>query len=74
MENRLIAAILIQAVKDWRQPQYRREVEKFVESTWFDLLAEALELDQNGFRRKLLGGKVAEHAMRAAYRNGKINP
>ncbi len=70
-ENRLISAILIQAVKDRDQPGHRGEVEAFVNSRWFSVLAEAIELDQARLRAKLAGGQVSGRAIRAAYRTGK---
>ena len=69
--NRLISAILIQVVKDWQRPEYRSEIQVFLNSAWFDELAEAIELDPTNYRIKLVGNKVQVENLRAAYRSNK---
>ena len=68
IEQRLMAAILIQTVKDWDKPGYREEIYEFLDSQWFHELSSALELDQTNVRDKLISGQVAGQNIRAAYR------
>ena len=72
MEKRLIAAIIIQAIKDWQKPRFQPELEEFLGSSWFAILSEAIELDQENLRLKLLTGQVEVKEIRAAYRSKKI--
>jgi hypothetical protein len=69
--NRLISAILIQVVKDWQRPEYRSEIQMFLNSEWFDELAEAIELDPVNYRIKLKADKFQVEKVRAAYRSQK---
>ena len=72
LENRLIGAILIQAVKDWQQPTFQEDVSEFLDTRWFEELTEALDLDQVVLRHKLIAGEVHIQAIRAAYRKRQL--
>jgi hypothetical protein len=67
-ENRLIGAILIQAIKDWDHPEYRVEVQEFLRSRWFGELVEAIELEPADLRSMLKSGQIRPETLRAAYR------
>jgi hypothetical protein len=66
--NRLVAAILIKAVDDWNDPKFHPDIEEFLDSEWFDQLAEMLEMEPEFIRDKLLTGNYEHLVLRAAYR------
>lgn len=68
LEQRLIGAILIQAVKDWEKGTHQAEVREFLDSAWFTELSTALDFDHTSMRDKILSGQVAGRAIRSAYR------
>jgi hypothetical protein len=66
--ERLIGAILLKAVEDWNDPKKRPEIEEFLESEWFNALAEILSLDPVHLRNQLRQGTHRRMSLRAAYR------
>ena len=73
LEQRLIGAILIQAVKDWEKGTHRAEVREFLNSPWFTELSTALDFDHNSMREKIICGQVAGQPIRSAYRKNTSN-
>jgi hypothetical protein len=66
--ERLIGAILLKAVEDWQDPKQRPEIEEFLESDWFPVLAESIELDPSTIRDQLRQESYRRLNIRAAYR------
>jgi hypothetical protein len=66
--ERLIGAILLKAIDDWEDPQRRPDVEEFLESAWFNELAETLDLDPTLFKNRLRQQRYHRMKIRAAYR------
>jgi hypothetical protein len=66
--ERLMGAILLKAIDDWEDPKKRSDVEEFLESEWFKVLAEGLELRPNALREQLKTGNYERINIRASYR------
>ncbi len=67
--ERIMAAILIQMVKDWEKENRRSEIKKFLGSEWFKIISNSLEINPVSVKQKLLAGKYDKHQnMRAVYR------
>jgi hypothetical protein len=66
--ERLTGAILLKAIEDWKDPKKRPEIEEFLESDWFNTLAEVLNLDPSNIRDQLRRGNYRRLNIRAAYR------
>jgi hypothetical protein len=67
-EERLISAIFLQTLKDWKRSEYRSDVGAFLGSEWFGTLADGIGLDPDEMRRKLETGKIQARDIRAVYR------
>ena len=68
MKN-LSAAILIQAVKDLETDGFQEEVMAFVQSKWFEILAEGAGVSHEDARNQVLTGTYNKNVnFRAAYR------
>ena len=67
-EERLISAIFLQTVKDWKRSEYRSDVGEFLRSEWFGTLADGIGLDPEEVRKKLETGKIQPGNIRAIYR------
>jgi hypothetical protein len=69
MEERLSAAIIVQAVKDLEKEGYRDDVMVFAKSRWFEVLAEGVGIPHHKARNQLLTGTYNKNVnFRAAYR------
>jgi len=66
--ERLTGAILLKAIEDWDDPKHRSEIEEFLESDWFNALAEVLNLNPAAIRDQLRQGSYQRLSIRAAYR------
>ncbi len=66
--ERLASAVLLKALQDWSNPRRRQEVEAFLDSEWFNSLAQIVELDPNAVRIKWRAGQFEQLQIRAAYR------
>ena len=66
--ERLTGAILLKAIEDWQDSKKRPEIEEFLESDWFNTLAEVLNLDPSNIRDQLRQGSYQRLDIRAAYR------
>lgn len=66
--ERLIGAILLKAIEDWDNPERRPEIEEFLESEWFNSLAEVFDLEPSKVRNQLRQESYRRTSFRAAYR------
>jgi len=66
--ERLLGAIMLRAIQDWDNPKYQADVEDFVLSGWFDIVAESQNLEPANAREKFLGRSYERVSMRGAYR------
>jgi restriction endonuclease Mrr len=64
----LASAILLQTMKDWENSKERTEIQGFLESRWFETLAELTELDPVKIRVQVITGNYQRKILRAAYR------
>ena len=70
VEKRLIGAIFRQTIKDWKKQNDSPDVQEFIASEWFAVLAEGLDLDPEVIRAKWKAGDLdlQNVSLRAAYR------
>jgi hypothetical protein len=54
----LATAIILQAVKDHRNPGYQADVDEFLDSPWFETLADATGINPENAREKLKQGEA----------------
>jgi hypothetical protein len=69
--ERLAAAIILQALRDWEKSEHQTELEEFLSSSWFATLIEAAGLDvahTSAIRDKILSGQYERLPLRASYR------
>ncbi len=64
----LASAILLRALKDWSDPRRQADVERFLDSEWFNSLAQSVGLEPNAIRRKWKDRRFEQLQIRAAYR------
>ena len=67
MKN-LIGAILLQAVKDLENENFKDDVKDFFASDWFLCLADELELNSRSVREQISSGSYQRVNIRATYR------
>lgn len=67
--ERLIGAILLQTIKDWQDDTNRRpEIQEFLQSPWFAVLADGLQIDPGSIRVQLESESYQQLSLRSAYR------
>lgn len=66
--ERLISAILLKVIDDLDDPEKRPEIERFLDSEWFEQLVWGLNLDPATVRNRLRTGNYERLNIRAAYR------
>ena len=63
----LICAILLQALKDSKEEEFRKDVEDFLNSEWFVTLTEEIEINPVTIREKIDSGALQNVDIRSAY-------
>lgn len=66
MKN-LVAAILIQTVRDWAKVANRPEILRFMESEQFALYAEIVNIDAGKMRNMVAANSFTKRSLRAPY-------
>ena len=66
--ERLLRAVVIRAVQDYRDDEFRRDVQDFLKSEYFEAMADAVDLDPYMVRAKTVTGQINTDCIRAAYR------
>ena len=66
--KRLLGAILLRAIQDWQNEKYKADVQMFLESQWFEDLAEALDLNPSTIKKALKADEYHQLNFRSAYR------
>lgn len=66
--ERLLGAVLLKAVQDWDDPEFRSDVEEFVRSDWFVDVVEAIGLTPESIREQFISRGYERVDIRAAYR------
>jgi hypothetical protein len=60
--KRLWVAVVVQAMVDIHNPKYAEKVELWLDSKDFELVAEALELEVDSFRKVILSKRLFKSA------------
>ncbi|MHC1733413.1 MAG: hypothetical protein AB9888_15450 [Bacteroidales bacterium] len=66
--KRLAGAVLLQAVKDWKNEEHKQEVAEFLSSTWGMTITSMVNLSPERINKKLFSGEYASVPIRAGYR------
>lgn len=66
--ERLAAAILIQTVKDLKNPKEHKKIYDFLKSEWFETLVISVGLDPFKTRKQIMTGNYNHVNIHAVYR------